>query len=180
MNLRKLLISALVVCLCAAALSPAAAAADAPALGDFIDRYGPLLGDGLDALTDWLDGQTAKLAPELRETLRDMDTDGLLDDLKALVGETRDMDDAQLRETLLALGEKHGVHLVDAQVTQLIALCRTLEKLDTSTLQERLDALRRALDDPPASGLRGAWEAVKKAVTDAADWLARTLGGLFR
>ena len=64
--------------------------------------------------------------------------------------------------------------------TQLIALCRTLEKLDAATLQERFDALRRALDDPPASGLRGAWEAVKKAVTDAADWLARTLGGLFR
>ena len=81
MNMKKLPAALLCVCLLFAALSPAACAAEAPALDDFVDRYGPLLGDGLDTLTDWLKGKTADLAPELRETLRDVDTEDLFSDL---------------------------------------------------------------------------------------------------
>ena len=177
LKLKAFFILSLVFCLVVAAVTPAVYAEEPPALGDFIDRYGPLLSDGLDALTDWLDGQTSSLAPEFRETLRDIDTDALFSDLTDLVGETRDMDDAELREAVLALAEKHGVHLVDAQVAQLMKLCRTLEKLDPRQLRERTDALRDALK--PSGGLRGVWETVVRAVTDAANWIARAVGGLF-
>ena len=178
MRMKRLFASALLLCLLGALLAPAAAAADIPALNDFIDRYGPLLGDGLDSLTDWLDGKASRLAPELRETLRDLDTDALFSDLTALVGETAGMDDEQLRAAVLALAEQHGIHLVDSQVEQLMKLCRTLEKLDASALRERTDALKQELTAP--GGLRGAWNAVVKAVADAANWLARTFGGWFR
>ena len=178
MDWKKTVSLALILCLLAAALAPAALAADVPALGDFIDRYGPLFDGGLDALTDWLDGQTEKLAPELRETLRDVDADALFSDLRELVGETADMDDDALRAAVEALAEKHGVHLVDRQIAQLMKLCRTLEKLDPSALRERTDALREELSTP--AGLRGAWNTVVRAVTDAWDWIARTVGGWFR
>ncbi len=178
MRMKKLLAAALFVCLLGALFAPAAAAADISGLNDFIDRYGPLLGDGLDELTDWLDGEAARMAPELRETLRDLDTDALFSDLTALVGETAGMDDEQLRAAVVALAEQHGIHLVDRQVEQLMKLCRTLEKLDASELRERTDALKRELTAP--GGLRGAWNAVVNAITDAANWLARTFGGWFR
>jgi len=183
MNLKAFFILSLVFCLIVAAVTPAAYAEDPPALGDFIDRYGPLLGDGLGALTDWLDGQTSSLAPELRETMRDINTDALLSDLTELVAETRGMDDSTLRDAVLSLAEKHGIHLVDAQVAQLMKLCRVLEKLDGKQLRERADALRDMLSDDgetPAGGLRGAWNAVVKAVSDAADWIVRTVGGWFK
>ena len=92
MKLKVFFILSLAFCLIVAAVTPAVYAEEPPALGDFIDRYGPLLGDGLDALTDWLDGKAASLAPELRETLRDIDTEALFSDLTDLIGETRGMD----------------------------------------------------------------------------------------
>ena len=181
MKLKVFFILSLVFCLIVAAVAPAAYAEEPPALGDFIDRYGPLLGDGLDALTDWLDGKAASLAPELRETLRDIDTEALFSDLTDLIGETRGMDDDALRAAVLALAERHGVHLVDRQVEQLMKLCRTLEKLDARQLRERMDALRDALgDDAVPGGLRGVWNSVVRALTDAANWLSRAVGGWFR
>ncbi len=178
MHVKKVLLFALLLCLLSAVLSPAAlAAVEPPALGDFIDLYGALLNDGLGLLTDWLDGQADRLAPEFRRTLKDLDADALLSDLTELAGKTSGMDDEALREAVLALAEKHGVHLVDSQVQQLMKLCRTLEKLDASQLRERMDALQQEVRP---GGMRGAWQSVAGAVTDAFDWISRTLGGLFR
>lgn len=180
MKVKRFAALALALLLAAALLAPAASA-DSAADGLF-ERFSPLLSEGLDALTGWLDGKVSELAPELRETLRDADTEALFSDLCALLAETRGMDDAALREAILALAEQHNIRLVDAQVEQLMALCRTLEKLDAARLRERIDALREALDGDaaPAAGLRGAWMAVVKAVTNAADWLKRTVSGWFR
>ncbi len=177
MNVKRILSLALLLCLLTAVLSPAVFAEEPSAPGDLMDRLGPLLGDGLDALTGILDGQTARLAPELQKTLRDIDADALLSDLKALVAETRGMSDEELRAAILALAEKHGVHLVDSQVEQIMSLCRTLEKLDAQQLRERTDALKDALKAP--GGLRGAWESVVRAVTTAVNWIGEKLSGLF-
>ena len=47
--------------------------------------------------------------------------------------------------------------------------------------KERIDALKKAFDAEGATGgLRGAWNAVVRAVRDAAGWIARTVGGWFR
>ncbi len=177
MNMKRFLALALILCLAAAVLSPAAYADGDEVLITFSDRWNPLL-EQLDGLADWLDGQAERLAPELRETLRDLDTDALFSDLRDLAAASRDMSDDELRAAVLALAQAHGIHLVDSQVTQLMNLCRALEKLDASQLRERFDALERELDAP--GGLRGAWSSVVKAVTDAADWVARLVGGLFK
>lgn len=177
MLIKKTVTAALVICLLCAVLSPGACAAT-PSGGDFIDRCGPLLGDGLDALTDWLGDRTAHLAPELRETLRDLDTDGLLSDLRELAGETKGLDDDALRVKILELAEKHGTHLVDDQVQQLMDLCRALEKLDADAWKERADALRQELGAP--GGLRGVWQSVVNAFKSAGSWLSEKLGGLLR
>ena len=177
LNLKVFFVLSLVFCVIVAAIVPAAYAETPPALDVFLDRYGSLLEDGLDSLTDWLDGHAASLAPELRKTLQDIDTDALLSDLTELVAETRGMEDDALRDAILALAEKHGVHLVDSQVSQLMKLCRTLENLDTRQLRERTDALRDALETP--DGLRGVLHTVARAVSDAANWLVRTVGGWF-
>ncbi len=177
MKLKKWIAAALIFCLTLAALSPAAAAADLPDAGELIDRLGGLTEEGLSALTDWFEGQTAKLAPELRETLRDADTEALFSDFKALTGQTAGMDDDALRAAILALAEKHGIHLVDSQTEQIMGLCRAMEKLDARQLNDRLEALRHSIQ-PPA-GLRAFWDSVVQALADAADWIAKTLGGLF-
>lgn len=157
-------------------------------LGEGLDGMREGLGDGLGGLTDWLDGKTVHLSPELRETLRDIDTDALWRDLTALAGATKDMDDDALRASVEALAEKHGIHLVDSQVAQLMKLCRTLEKLDQQQLAERAEALKDALKDAtedapqlrPAGGLRGVWQRVRSALRGIGGWLRRTVGRWLR
>ena len=178
MKNQRLLAWILILCIVAAVLPCRSFAADIPGLDGVVGRFGSLSGDGLDALNDWLDGQAGSLAPELRETLRDLDADALFSDLRELVGKTADMDDEQLSAAVRAVAEQHGIHLVDSQVEQLMKLCRTMEKLDPGQLRERLDALTRELDRP--GGLLGAWNSVVKAITEAADWLRRTVGRWFR
>ena len=157
-------------------------------LGEGLDGIREGLGDGLGGLTDWLDGKTVHLSPELRETLRDIDTDALWHDLTALAETTKDMDDDALRASVEALAEKHGIHLVDSQVAQLMKLCRTLEKLDKKELAERAEALKDALKDAtedapqprPAGGLRGVWQRVRSALRGIGGWLKRTVGRWLR
>ena len=179
MKRNKTRILALCLCLLLIAFAaPAAAAADG--LDNFIDRYGPLLSNGLDSLTDWLDGRASELAPELRETLRDADTDELFSDLRELIGDTADLDDEALRARIEAVAEAHGIHLVDRQIAQLMKLCRTAERLETSELRERAEALREQLKESAPGGLRGVWNSITRAVSDAAGWVARTVGSWFR
>ena len=211
MKLKRLIVITLLLALGAALCAPAACADDAlDALGNALDKLGPLLnegldgmreglgegldgireglGDGLGNLTDWLDGKTAHLSPELRETLRSIDIDALWHDLTELAGTTKDMDDDALRAAVEALAEKHGVHLVDSQVAQLMQLCRTLEKLDKKELAERAEALKDALKDAtedatqlrPAGGLRGVWQRVRSALRGIGGWLRRTVRGFLR
>ena len=178
MKVKRILPLLLCVCLLAAVLmSPAHAAGGS--LEDFVDRYGPLLGDGLDALTDWLDEQTSELAPELRETLKDVDTDNLFSDLKEMMGDTKDLDDAALKARIESVAEAHGIHLVESQVQQMMKLCRTLEQLDVRELRERTDALGEQLSEAAPGGLRGLWNSIVSAVTDAADWVARQWRSIF-
>ncbi len=179
MNVKRFLVLALVLCLAAALLSPAGRAADDAAPAKFSDRWAPLL-EQLDGLAGWLDGQAERLAPELRETLRDLDTDDLLNDLNALLGETAGMDDAALRAAVLELAEKHGVHLVDSQVEQLARLCRAMEKLDRDALREKAEALGKQLEDLASpGGLRGLWQRVTGALRSAVRWIGDTVGRWF-
>ncbi len=166
----------LVLCLAFSVLSPAAFASEAPTLGGFLERYGPSLGDKLGDLGDWLGGKVGELAPELRETLRDVDTESLISDLKGLAGETKDMSDEELRAAIVALAEKHGVHLVDTQVEQLMTLCRTLEKVDAKTLKEKAQSLKPELETP--AGLRGILDSLRQAARRAMKWFSEKLGGL--
>ena len=157
-------------------------------LGEGLEGMRDGLGDGLGNLTDWLDGKTAHLSPELRETLRSIDIDALWHDLTELAGTTKDMDDDALRASVEALAEKHGIHLVDSQVAQLMQLCRTLEKLDKKELAERAEALKDALKDAtedapqlrPAGGLRGVWQRVRSALRGIGGWLRRPVRGFLR
>ena len=175
MKFRIFLCAALVCALLVCAAAPAAAGS----ASDFAERYGPLLADGLDDLADWLDDQTATLAPALRETLRDADTDELFSDLRELIGETEGLDDDALRARIVEVTEAHGIHLVERQVTQLMRVCRATEKLDAAGLRERTEKLGDLLSDPPG-GLRGVWESVVGAVRSAGRWLADTVGGWFK
>ena len=173
----KKIIVFLMICLLLGGVAAQAAAASPD---DFAERYGPLLSEGLDDLADWLDGQTEKLAPELRKALEGLDVRELFSDLRELVGDTKGLDDAQLRARIREAAEAHGIHLVDSQVEQLARLCRAMEKLDRDALREKAEALGKQLQELASpGGLRGLWQSVTDALRRAARWIADTVSGWF-
>ncbi len=172
----KKIIAFLMICLLLGALAVPAAAASPD---DFAERYGPLLSEGLGDLADWLDGQTEKLAPELRKALEGLDGD-IFSDLRELVGDTAGLDDAALRARIREAAEAHGIHLVDSQVEQLMRLCRAMEKLDRDALREKAEALGKQLQELASpGGLRGLWQSVTDALRRAVRWIADTVSRWF-
>ena len=176
MKLKKLLIAALALCLLPASV-PAASAAEPGDLWDLIERLAPQLDGGLEGLSDWLSGKSADLAPELIETLRDLDTEHLLEDMKNMAGDTKELDDAALKARIEQLAEQHGIHLVEQQVEQLMKLFRTLERLDPSALRERAGELQEQLEVP--GGLRGVWNSAVKTFKSAVNWITEKARSIF-
>ena len=57
------------------------------------------------------------------------------------------MTDDQLREEIKKIAEEYDVTLTDSQIDSLISLCRSMEKLDTAALKEKVEQVQQYLKD---------------------------------
>ena len=55
------------------------------------------------------------------------------------------MTDAELRAKIKEIAAEYNVTLTDDQMTQLVNLCRSLEKLDTNALLSKVQAVQDTL-----------------------------------
>ena len=55
------------------------------------------------------------------------------------------MTDEELREQIIEIAKEYDVELSDNQINQLIELCRAMEKLDTSALLAKVQAVQETL-----------------------------------
>ncbi len=74
---------------------------------------------------------TAALADELGEEA----AISIVNELKAILDETQDMTDEELRAQIIAIADSYGYVLEDSLIVRLIQLCRRLEGISLSTLQ---------------------------------------------
>ena len=66
---------------------------------------------------------------------------------KLILDETKDMTDDELREEIKKIAEEYDVNLTDSQIDSLISLCRSMEKLDTAALKEKVEQVQKYLKD---------------------------------
>lgn len=85
------------------------------------------------------------ITAELADQINDMDAVSIVGELKLILDETRNMDDAALRTQIGDIASQYGYTLDEGTVTQLITLCRTLEGLPTEELQSRVEQLQSTL-----------------------------------
>ena len=57
------------------------------------------------------------------------------------------MTDDELREEIKKIAEEYDVNLTDSQIDSLISLCRSMEKLDTAALKEKVEQVQKYLKD---------------------------------
>ncbi|MBR6114471.1 MAG: DUF1002 domain-containing protein [Oscillospiraceae bacterium] len=112
------------------------------ALAGIYKAYETLTGQTLDEIAKQVGVQELTLTADLADQLGSVDASAIVGDLKSILTETASMTDEELRTQIRAVAEQYGVTLNDAQVRQLLNLCRRLEGLSESDLVEKIEDLQ--------------------------------------
>lgn len=107
--------------------------------------YEDITGQALDETAKLVSTQELTLTAELAEKIGSYDSVEIVNELKLLLGETKNMTDEQLRQEIESIASELGVSLTDTQIGQLISLCRGLEKLDPSQLKEKVESVQNTI-----------------------------------
>ena len=107
--------------------------------------YEDITGETLDETAKLVSTQELTLTAELAEKIGSYDSVEIVNELKLLLGETKNMTDEQLRREIESIASDLGVSLTDTQISQLISLCRSLEKLNPEQLKEKVEAVQNTI-----------------------------------
>lgn len=107
--------------------------------------YEDITGETLDETAKLVSTQELTLTAELAEKIGSYDSVEIVNELKLLLGETKNMTDEQLRREIESIASDLGVSLTDTQISQLISLCRGLEKLNPEQLKEKVESVQNTI-----------------------------------
>ncbi len=116
------------------------------ALTGVYKAYEDMTGKPMDDLAKLISTQELTITGDLASEIGSMDSTAIVNDLKLMLDETKNMSDAQLRETILQIAGEYNVKLSEQQIRQLIQLCRSLEMLDTEALRMRVEEVQGTLN----------------------------------
>ena len=107
--------------------------------------YEDITGETLDETAKLVSTQELTLTAELAEQIGSYDSVEIVNELKLLLAETKNMTDDELRAEIVSIASDLGVTLTDTQINQLISLCRSLEKLDPDQLKEKVESVQETI-----------------------------------
>ena len=107
--------------------------------------YEEITGEELDETAKLVSTQELTLTAELADKIGSYDSVEIVNELKLLLGETRNMTDEQLRAEIVSIASDLGVTLTDTQINQLISLCRSLEKLNPDELKAKVESVQNTI-----------------------------------
>ena len=107
--------------------------------------YEDITGETLDETAKLVSTQELTLTAELAEKIGSYDSVEIVNELKLLLGETKNMTDEQLRREIESIASDLGASLTDTQISQLIRLCRSLEKLNPEQLKEKVESVQNTI-----------------------------------
>ena len=105
--------------------------------------YEDITGKKLDEDAKLIGTKELTITAELEDEIGSADSTAIVNELKLILDQTKDMTDDELREQIKQIAEKYEVTLNDSQIEQLISLCRSLEKLDVSALKEKVEQVQQ-------------------------------------
>ena len=108
------------------------------ALTGIYKAYEDATGEELDVTAKEVGTQELVLTTELADEIGSYDATAIVNELKLILDETKNMTDDEIRAEIKTIAEEYDVSLTDAQIDKLIELCRALEKLDDNALIEKV------------------------------------------
>ena len=106
-----------------------------------------ITGEKLDEDAKLVGTQELAITAELADEIGSADSTSIVNELKLILDETREMTDDELREEIKKIAAEYDVSLTDSQIDQLIKLCRSMEKLDTEALKQKVEEVQQYLKD---------------------------------
>ena len=137
------------------------------ALAGIYKAYETLTGQTLDEIAKQVGVQELTTTADLADQLGDLDASAIVGDLKAILSETKNMTDDELKEQIRAVAAEYSVTLNDYQVNQLLNLCRKMEGLSESELIDRIRDLQNTARKIGEAGEKA--EQVKETVSSLAN-----------
>ena len=132
--------------------------------------YEDITGKKLDETAKEVGTEELTVTAELADEIGSADSTAIVNEIKLILDETRNMSDEELREQILKIAKEYNVSLSDEQLDKLIGLCRSLEKLDVSQLKEKVQQAQQYL-----MNAINAKNSVKQFVSDLGDSVSRVV-----
>lgn len=109
------------------------------ALTGIYKAYEDITGEKIDEVAKLLSTQELVITGELADEIGSYDAVEIVNQLKLILNETKNMSDDELKAQIETIASEYGIKLVDSQYEQLISLCRAFEKMDSDELKEKVE-----------------------------------------
>jgi len=115
------------------------------ALTGLYKAYEDITGTKLDTGAKAAAVQEIVVTGNLAELIGDADATELVNQLKLILDKTKTMSDDEVRQEIRNIAKNLNVSLTDAQMEQILSLCRSMEKLDSKQLAEKVNSLKSTI-----------------------------------
>ena len=115
------------------------------ALTGLYKAYEDITGKKLDTGAKSTAVQEIVVTGNLAQLIGNADATELVNQLKLILDKTRTMSDDEVRAQIREIAKNMNISLTDSQMEQVLSLCRSLEKLDSKQLAEKVEALKNSL-----------------------------------
>lgn len=145
------------------------------ALTGIYKAYEDMTGKKLDDLAKLVSTQELTITGNLANEIGSMDSTSIVNELKLMLNETKNMTDEELRSQIVQIASRYNVSLTETQIRQLIELCRSLEGLNPDQLKQRVEEIQgtlRKVSDAKTKVI-GFAQTVKKVVDSVSGFFAK-------
>lgn len=122
------------------------------ALTGVYKAYEEITGVELDQTAKEAAAEELVITGELAESIGDDNATELINELKKILDQTKEMTDEELKAEILNIAAVKNIQLTEEEILQIISLCRTLEKIDASEWVEKLTQLGSAMKAAQEAG----------------------------
>lgn len=117
------------------------------ALTGVYKAYEDITGESLNQDAKQAGAEELVVTGELAATIGSDEATELINELKKVLDQTKDMTDEELRDLILQIAKQQNVTLTEENIAQIISLVRTLEKLNISDWAEKLGQLQKTTQE---------------------------------
>ena len=142
------------------------------ALTGIYKAYEDITGTKLDESAKAAGAEELVVTGDLAEVLGSDQATELINQLKGILDQTKNMTDEELRQQILDIAKNLNIELTEDQIAQIMSLVRTLEKMDVSQWADKLAQVSQV-----GSGVSGFFDNVKDFFSGIGDWFSGLFGG---